>query len=401
MRNHLSALIALAIAASTVTGCSPPDEERLGVASHHLDAATTPIIITHGLAAWPFDKSLKPYLESQGYAVLMPKVSPFGPVRYRAEELRAQIDTFLDQQGAERGVIVAHSMGGVDARWLLSPDGLNYDRVAALVTIASPHRGTAIADAVLAGVPWYLESRVTRLLKLLDLTPDSARDVEALYDLSTSSMAQFNANVHDNASVEYYSYSSQQTPTQGLNPLLYVSYYVIKSAEGANDGVASADGAKWGHFLGELRADHADHVGGLGLKTQFDFRGLYSGAIDEAFSHYNDGTYAPTFSSPVLSYPFPESQHAYWNNLDDAKSHSLAGATSLAVSFDERTDLEDGYDWVHVTDANGAPVEGSPFTGVELAGRTVSVPGDTVRVQLETDFSVTRWGYRITEVKQP
>ncbi len=398
MRKTLSALMVAAMAVACATGCTP-EEERAGVVSHELSAATTPIIITHGLAGWPFDRSLKPHLESRGYKVLMPKVSPFGPVRYRAEELRAQIDTFLDQQGAERGIIVAHSMGGVDARWLLSPDGLAYDRVAALVTIASPHRGTAIADWVLDGVPWYLESRATRFLKLLDLTPDSAGDMEALYDLSTARMATFNTKVHDSPGVEYYSYSSQQTPTQGLNPLLYVSYYVIKGAEGQNDGIASVEGSKWGHFLGELRADHADHVGGLGLKTKFDFLGLYEDAITSAFAHHNNGTYNPTFSSPQVAYPFPESKHAYWNNLNDTQSHRLPGATSLAVRFDDRTELEPGYDFLHVEDGEGVPVAGSPFSGASLAGATLSVPGDEVFLRLETDFSVTHWGYRVTAVE--
>jgi len=389
----------MVLAAAFVVGCSTPNQERLGETRQALDAATTPIIITHGLAGWPFDDALKPHLEAQGYRVLMPKVSPFGPVRYRAEELRSQIDTYLDDLGASTCVIVAHSMGGIDARWLVSPNGLGYDRVAALVTIASPHRGTTIADWVLDGAPRWLESRTTRLLEKLDLTPESAKDAEALYDLSSSHMATFNASVHDSPSVEYYSYSSSQSPTKGLNPLLYVSYYVIKSEEGANDGIAGERGARWGHFLGELDADHADHVGGLGLKTKFDFLGLYDEAIEQAFTHYNDGTYAPTFSAPVIAHPFPESDHAYFNNLDETRHHVAEGASQIAVTFDERTHLERDYDFLHVTTDDGTPVEGSPFTGRQLAGVTLSISGDTVRLRLETDFSVTGWGYRIHRVE--
>lgn len=392
--------MALVVALLCVVGCTPTaPEERTGTARQELTAAATPIIITHGLAAWPFDASLKPHLESQGYQVLMPKVSPFGPVKDRAEELRTQIDAYLDDIGADRCVIVAHSMGGVDARWLVSPDGLGYDRVAAVVTIASPHRGTAIADWVLKGAPPWLESRATRFLKLFDLTPNEAQDLEALYDLSKPGMATFNATVHDNPSVEYYSYSSVQSPTQGLNPLLYVSYYVIKSKDGANDGIASEEGARWGHFLGELNADHADHIGGLGIPTKFDFRGLYDGAISQAFSHYNAGTYAPTFSKPAIDHPFPQSQHAYFNNTSKTQRHTVAGASSIAVTFDERTEVESGYDLLHVLSGDGTPVPNSPFTGFDLAGATITVPGDTVAVRLESDFSVTRWGYRITHVE--
>jgi triacylglycerol lipase len=388
------------LAALLCIGCSAPDVERVGQSQDALTPADTPIFITHGLAAWPFDASLRAHLESLGYTVFMPKVSPFGPVRHRAEELRAQIDASLDEVGAAEGVVIAHSMGGVDARWLVSPDGLDYDRVPVVVTIASPHRGTAIADAVIDGVPFFLRKRVDRLLKALDLAPEDAAELEALSDLTSSKMATFNEQVRDDPQVEYYSYSSEQKPTGGLNPLLYVSYFIIKSKDGANDGIASVKGAKWGHYLGHRNADHADHVGGLGLKTKFDFRGLYREAIELSFGHHNAGSYTPTFSAAPPPPPaFPESEHAYWNNLDSTESHQLPGADALAVSFDALTEVEEGYDFVHVSDAAGAPVGNSPFTGKQLAGVTLSVPGDTVQIRLQTDFTVTRWGYRVTQVE--
>ncbi len=388
--------LAMALMA-TSTGCGAEDE-RLGSATSELTAASTPIIIAHGLAGWPFHESIKPYLEGLGYTVLMPKVSPFGPVTYRAEELRSKIDTFLDSVGAQQGIIVAHSMGGVDARWLLSPDGLDYDRIAALVTVASPHRGTAIADVVIEGVPWYLQNRVDRLLKAMDLSPEGASDLEALQDLTTGSMASFNDRVGDSPDVQYYSYSSEQTPIQGLNPLLYVSYYMIKSRQGINDGVATREGAKWGHFLGNLNADHADHVGGLGFTSQFDFKGLYAGAIEAAFTNNNDGTYNPTFSKPRPSPSNLESDHDYWNNLNQTQTETVAGATGLVVTFDALTNVELDYDFIHVSDGDGLALPDSPFTGDELAGRVLDVPGDTVTVRLVSDFSVASWGYLATAV---
>jgi triacylglycerol lipase len=391
-------LWALPVLALSWVGCSPPDEQ-LGEDQQQLSAADTPVFITHGLAAWPFDSSLVPHLEGLGYRVYQPKVSPFGPVRDRAVQLRDQIEATLNEVGAAQGIIVAHSMGGVDARWLVSPDGLNYDRIPVVVTIASPHRGTAIADTVIQGVPFFLRQQVDRLLKAFNLTTKTASELEALENLSTEGMAAFNAQVRDDPAVQYYSYSSEQKPAAGLNPLLYVSYYLIKSKDGANDGIASVEGAKWGHYLGNLNADHADHVGGLGLKTKFDFRGLYRDAIQQSFGHYNAGTYNPTFSSPPPPPLYPESQHDYWNNLNHTLSHQLPGALALSVTFDPRTEVEDGYDFIHVSDGSGAPIPGSPFTGKALAGATVSVPGSTVRVRLETDFMVTRWGYRVTQVE--
>ena len=45
----------------------------------------------------------------------------------------------------DRVVIIAHSMGGLDARYMISRLGMD-DRVTALVTITTPHRGSPYAD---------------------------------------------------------------------------------------------------------------------------------------------------------------------------------------------------------------------------------------------------------------
>ena len=46
--------------------------------------------------------------------------------------------------------LVGRTPRGVDARVITSPQGLGYgDRVASVTTIATPHRGSKVADAVL------------------------------------------------------------------------------------------------------------------------------------------------------------------------------------------------------------------------------------------------------------
>jgi hypothetical protein len=49
-------------------------------------------------------------------------------------------------------------------------------------------------------------------------------------------------------------------------------------------------------------------------------------------------------------------------------------------------------------DGNGNSVAGSPFTGTALAGRTITVPGSTVKIRLTSDFSVVYYGFRVTNV---
>jgi sugar lactone lactonase YvrE len=95
----------------------------------------------------------------------------------------------------------------------------------------------------------------------------------------------------------------------------------------------------------------------------------------------------------------PVSQHPYAAASDEQLSFRLPGnPAALEVSFDERTFVEAGFDFLHVLDGSGRPITGSPFTGSALAGRTVRVPGDTVLLRLVSDVSVTGWGYAVTRV---
>ncbi len=59
--------------------------------------------------------------------------------------------------------IIAHSMGGLDARYLISrlqPKGVD---VRSLVTVATPHRGSALADYIIDGIGPVHLARLYRL----------------------------------------------------------------------------------------------------------------------------------------------------------------------------------------------------------------------------------------------
>src|SRR5205807_7832161 len=70
------------------------------------------------------------------------RVSPLGSVPERAAQLKA----FLDRHAPHEPVhVFGHSMGGLDARYLIARLGMA-GRVLSLTTIATPHRGSAFAD---------------------------------------------------------------------------------------------------------------------------------------------------------------------------------------------------------------------------------------------------------------
>src|SRR5579883_1337727 len=147
------------------------------------DRPPYPIVLLHGMAG--FDK-LKPPLdvtyfagvigdlatigETQVYATVAP---PYDTSENRARAIAPQIDAIRMKTGKARVNIVGHSQGGMDARVLASPNGLALgDRIASVTTIATPHRGSQVADLVLGllqSVPPSVVDQVTSaVLQLLE-----------------------------------------------------------------------------------------------------------------------------------------------------------------------------------------------------------------------------------------
>ena len=92
-----------------------------------------------------------------------------------------------------------------------------------------------------------------------------------------------------------------------------------------------------------------------------------------------------------------ESPHNYDNSCTDVWSYRLDGASSLNVTFDARTEMEDGFDYLYILDGSGKEV--GKYTGKELAGKTVSVPGDTVQIRMASDDAGNAWGFKVASVK--
>ena len=95
-----------------------------------------------------------------------------------------------------------------------------------------------------------------------------------------------------------------------------------------------------------------------------------------------------------------ESPHNYPNSCTDFWIYTLEGAEKLAVTFDEQTMIEQGFDYLYIYGLeNGKYVEVGKYTGAELAGATVELLGDTVKIQLVSDDSGNEWGFKVTQIK--
>ncbi|KAI0292675.1 Alpha/Beta hydrolase protein [Multifurca ochricompacta] len=279
-----------------------------------------PIVLCHGL--YGFDvlgpSSLRMHYWSSvlnilrktvGAEVIVTAVPGTGSIASRAE----QLDRFLQVKALGRGInFMAHSMGGLDCRHLITHlKPMEYTPLS-LTTIATPHRGSPFMDwckeylglgrrrleeekwgsaaistvesmhaidvAPAALVAASVETSLVNGEKETSLSPSSSTlsfaslpssfttfllgmfDSPAYANLTTSYLTKvFNPRTPDDKRVRYFSVAGRMGAINIWHPL-WLPKLVLDSAaqgEGGNDGLVSVQSAQWGEFLGTLEgADH-------------------------------------------------------------------------------------------------------------------------------------------------
>jgi len=183
-----------------------------------------------------------------GNRVLIPNLSLTAGVADRAKQLRSFI---LARSPNEPVHVIAHSMGGLDSRYMISKLGMA-ERVLSLTTLGTPHRGTAFADW---GIK-RLERVVRPVLEFVGIPHQS------FYDLTTSGCTTFNENVPNSERVRYFSVAAQHDGNF-RNLEWYIPYYIVCQKEGDNDGVVSVQSARWGEEMELWDGDHFSLVNWL------------------------------------------------------------------------------------------------------------------------------------------
>src|SRR5690606_21994510 len=88
--------------------------------------------------------------------------------------------------------LFAHSMGGLDSRFLISSLGYG-DRVASLTTLSTPHRGTAVADMALGLTESLDTDALASLGELLARTVDTPSTLDPDLRAAFGALAETNA----------------------------------------------------------------------------------------------------------------------------------------------------------------------------------------------------------------
>jgi triacylglycerol lipase len=227
------------------------------------------IVLAHGFGGFDtiyirgrrltYFRGVSEHLQACGAEVYVLRVSPVASIAVRARQLAEQIK-YLP---AERVNIVAHSMGGLDARYALAALGVA-PKIASLTTISTPHRGTPLADL---SVSLLGRGALARLGLSLD----------AWKDLTTERMAIFNRKVENVPGVEYGCFvATARRGVSGVNALLVPAYLFLHQRAGENDGVVPAESQRWGRVWGEI---DVDHWGAVGWSTGFDAALFYEDLV--------------------------------------------------------------------------------------------------------------------------
>jgi len=227
--------------------------------------AGDPIVLVHGIFGFgqlplvdtrlgAYFRGVRLALAEDGYLVAdPPQLNPAGSISQRAGDLKSYLEDPANADVFGRKVhVVAHSMGGLDTRYMISRLGMA-DRVLSLTTVGTPHHGSPIADLVTGGSD-------PRLVTLIDLLK-----FRGIGDLTTSKCAAFNLECPEAAQVRYYAVAGHFEPQRALSVplcLLGLTHDLIQSKEGDNDGLVSirsatfgSDPAKW-TYLGDWEANH-------------------------------------------------------------------------------------------------------------------------------------------------
>ena len=92
-----------------------------------------------------------------------------------------------------------------------------------------------------------------------------------------------------------------------------------------------------------------------------------------------------------------ESAHPYYNGQNDLFIYEDPKAEKLRLTFSKDTFVEDGKDTISVLNGNNKVI--GTYTGSELAGKVVEVPGSAVRIKLVTDSENVFYGFKVDKLE--
>lgn len=123
----------------------------------------------------------------------------------------------------------------------------------------------------------------------------------------------------------------------------------------------------------------------------------YQASVSDGVTSLEGGSLQVTVNTSVASEQWYndsvtyETAHNYANNYTKTLTYTKTGASKVAIHFDYFR-FEENYDFVYILDKNDQVIH--TLTGNQ-DNTWVEVEGDVMKIKIETDYSVTDWGFSI------
>ena len=215
-----------------------------------------PLLLVHGIffrdwSALNYWGRIPDALTRNGATIFYGGQQSSASVADSGTELAAAIERVTAATGCGKVNIVAHSKGGLDARWAISQLGCA-EKVASLTTINTPHRGCNFARQLMERIPQTavaaIGSRYDAVFtKLGDADPSFLAGVA---DLTDTECARLNEQLPDAPGVLYQSVGSRMASRFASPFPLNLGNTLIEPLDGPNDGLVAVSSMPWGDFLG-------------------------------------------------------------------------------------------------------------------------------------------------------
>lgn len=246
-----------------------------------MESTKYPVVLVHGMMAkdfpfWHAFRGITGFLKAQNICVHVTNQDGIGTIANNAAQLKEEILHILQTERCEKVNIIAHSKGGLDARYMISRLDMA-ECVASLTTLSTPHHGSGLSAFLLKMPPWlagiiaFINNILFRLLG--DKKPDI---LQLGKELTADAMEQFNNAVPNAPSVYYQSFSSTAPDKKAF--LRRIPYQVSRFCEQDDtDGMVSVHSSQWGNYRGGIgeSIDHFQMVGIYGTRKKLTGVGLF------------------------------------------------------------------------------------------------------------------------------
>jgi triacylglycerol lipase len=253
------------------------------IVRRHPDMESTkyPVVLVHGMmdkdfSFWPAFRGITDFLRKQNVTVYTSDQDCLGIIANNAAQLKEEILSILEKEGCEKVNLIAHSKGGLDARYMISRLDMGA-HVASLTTLSTPHHGSGLS-AKLLKMPLFLSKTIAFFTNTFyRLLGDAHPDILQLgRELTAPAMENFNETVPNIPNVYYQSFSSTAPHKKAF--LRFIPYQISRYCEQDDtDGMVAVKSSQWGNYRGSMSAelDHFKMVGVYGRKKKLTGVGLF------------------------------------------------------------------------------------------------------------------------------